>query len=309
MGVEVHVQGDIGRRPDLAAVGAEQPAAGGAELAEHRTCHRLGLVECVRRRLGRERREQGFAGGVPAEPAPGADEHELAEPPGARAGPRASAPASRLRLRSARAGGRRGLELCQRARSARRPRRPFSHPAFDMSPRLPSVACERLGMMRARPTTARAQEHRHGRQAEAASEEGRPTRTGEPLQQAPLRPPHCMQRRGQPGDDVPVSGAGWLARAGEGHQGAHLSCRGRPRLEAGRSCEMTMRWGWLARPWSVPDRSCVGPSAVPSIGWLPALRCGRHRPQPPVAVFSMPSGMSVMSAVVTAAAASFLVVI
>ena len=95
MGVEVHVEGDVGRRPDGAVVRAEQPCRRRAELTEHRACHRQRLPQGVHRRFCPERREQGVAGGVPAQAAPGADEHELAQPPCARAGPRGRAELSR----------------------------------------------------------------------------------------------------------------------------------------------------------------------------------------------------------------------
>ena len=293
VGVEVHLEGDVRRRPDLAPVGAEQPSRGGAELAEHRTCHRLRLQSAFAAASGGSDGNRASSG-FPAEAPPRADEHELAEPPGARAGqPRAPAPSS---VRSARAGGRRGREGWYPARSARRPPRPFSHPHSTCPRGSPASPASTSGMMRA-PPRARAQPRgRRARPAAAAGAAGHPTPTGEPLPRAGSAPPPCASRatRGRPGDDLAVSGAGWLARAGGGRESSHVSCRGRPRLEAGRSCEMTMRWGWLKRPSSLyPIALLLAPRPLPALVHCPgppALWATPAPAKPPQALLSSACG-------------------
>ena len=86
-----------GRRragPDLARVGTEQASRLRPELFQRQPCHGLGFVERAGGRLRRKGREQRFARRLPADPAPGADEHQLAQSPGAGPGPRADTPVS-----------------------------------------------------------------------------------------------------------------------------------------------------------------------------------------------------------------------
>ena len=144
MGVEIDLKGDPRRRPDVAVVRAEQLCRLRAQLAEHGACHRQRLVERLRRRLRGVRREQRLARRVPADAASGADEDELADPPGARAGPGAGDAPCGSRQKRARAGAPRGQAGSLQARSETCPPRSSSHRACALSWRRRPGATRRL---------------------------------------------------------------------------------------------------------------------------------------------------------------------
>ena len=94
VGVEVHGQSDGRVDPDLGRVGTKQASSRRSQVFQRQPCHRLDPVERAGGSLRRKRREQRLARRLPADPPPGADQHELAQAAGARARPGADAPAS-----------------------------------------------------------------------------------------------------------------------------------------------------------------------------------------------------------------------
>ena len=92
---DLGIDDDVGRCPDMPQVGRQQRGAVRAELGERAARHGQRLRQCAGGGARIQAREELLAREIPADPATGADQDELAQAAGARPRPRVDDAATR----------------------------------------------------------------------------------------------------------------------------------------------------------------------------------------------------------------------